>query len=68
MAYELFEPKAPLHHLDPAPNPSQDAVVRIIHQVRRILFPGYFTETRLNPVNLEYYLGQVNNRRERLDH
>ncbi len=58
MAYELFEPKAPLHHLDPAPNPSQDAVVRIIHQVRRILFPGYFTETRLDPVNLEYYLGQ----------
>jgi serine O-acetyltransferase len=58
MAYELIEPKAPLHHLDPAPNPSQDAVVRIIHQVRRILFPGYFTETRLDPVNLEYYLGQ----------
>jgi serine O-acetyltransferase len=48
----------PFHHLDPAPNPSQDAVVRIIHQVRRILFPGYFTETRLDPINLEYYLGQ----------
>jgi serine O-acetyltransferase len=48
----------PFHHLDSAPNPSQDAVVLIIHRVRRILFPGYFTEARLDPVNLEYYLGQ----------
>ncbi|MCG2774239.1 MAG: serine acetyltransferase, partial [Desulfobacterales bacterium] len=25
--------------------PSQDSIVRIIHQARRILFPGYFTQT-----------------------
>ena len=34
--------------------PSQDSIVRIIHQARWILFPGYFTQTRLDPVNLEY--------------
>lgn len=48
----------PFHHMDPMPSPAQEAVVRIIHQARRILFPGYFTQTRLDPVNLEYYLGQ----------
>ena len=45
-------------HVDPTPIPSRESVVRIIHQARRILFPGYFTETRLDPVNLNYYLGQ----------
>ena len=38
--------------------PSQESIVRIIHQARRILFPGYFTQTRLDPANLEYWLSQ----------
>lgn len=45
-------------HKGPIPIPSHEAVVNIIHQVRRILFPGYFSETSLNPANLEYCLGQ----------
>ncbi len=45
-------------HVGPAPLPSQESVVQIIHQARRILFPGYFSQTRLDPVNLEYCLGQ----------
>lgn len=45
-------------HVGPIPIPSHEAIVRIIHQVRRILFPGYFTETIINADNLEYYLGQ----------
>ena len=45
-------------HVGHAPIPSQESVVQIIHQARRILFPGYFSETRIDPVNLEYCLGQ----------
>lgn len=43
---------------DLVPMPSQEIVVRIIHRGRRILFPGYFTQARINPDNLEYYIGQ----------
>ena len=43
-------------HLDASPIPSRDAVGRIIHNARRILFPGYFTENVLAPSNLEYCL------------
>jgi serine O-acetyltransferase len=38
--------------------PSYDSIVQVIHQARRILFPGYFGQTRLDRVNLEYCLGQ----------
>lgn len=44
--------------ISPIPLPSHEMVVAIIHQARAILFPGYFTQTTLNPANLEYYLGQ----------
>ena len=40
------------------PLPSRESVVQIIHQARRILFPGYFTQTIADPVNLEYCLGK----------
>jgi serine O-acetyltransferase len=45
-------------HVSPIPIPSLDAVIEIIEIGRRILFPGYFTRTRIDPVGLEYYLGQ----------
>ncbi|MFC1816940.1 serine acetyltransferase [Thermodesulfobacteriota bacterium] len=45
-------------HVDTKPIPSQESVVQFIHQARCILFPGYFTHARLDPNNLEYYLGQ----------
>lgn len=45
-------------HVGPAPIPSQESVIQIIHQARRILFPGYFTQTRIDAINLEYCLGQ----------
>ena len=38
--------------------PSHEAIVQIIHQTRRILFPGYFSQIRLDPTNLEYCLGK----------
>ncbi len=45
-------------HTSPIPIPSLDAVIEIIEIGRRVLFPGYFTRTRIEPVGLEYYLGQ----------
>jgi len=45
-------------HVEPIPIPSHESVVRLIHQARRILYPGYFTQTILTPSNLEYYIGQ----------
>jgi serine O-acetyltransferase len=45
-------------HVDPAPIPSMESVVRIIRQVRRIIFPGYFTQTVISPSRFKYCLGQ----------
>ncbi len=45
-------------HVNATPIPSLESVIEIIHQARRILFPGYFSPTRLDSVNLEYRLGQ----------
>ncbi|MBU0485939.1 MAG: serine acetyltransferase [Proteobacteria bacterium] len=47
-----------LGHVGSIPIPTHEAVIEIIHQARRILFPGYFTQTSINPANLEYFLGQ----------
>ena len=45
-------------HLGSIPIPTYENVVKIIDQARRILFPGYFSTTSINPANLEYCLGQ----------
>lgn len=45
-------------HVGPEPIPSKNSMIEIIHQLQRILFPGYFIQTRLDQVNLQYYLGQ----------
>ncbi len=45
-------------HVGPEPIPSRKAIIDIIHQLQRILFPGYFISMPLDRVNLEYYLGQ----------
>jgi hypothetical protein len=46
------------HRVSPEPIPSRKAVITIIHRAYRLLFPGYFTRTRLDEVNVGYYLGQ----------
>jgi serine O-acetyltransferase len=43
-------------HLDATPIPSRDSVAHTIRKARRILFPGYFTQSILAPSNLEYCL------------
>jgi serine O-acetyltransferase len=45
-------------HLGSIPIPTYEKMVQIINQARRILFPGYFSATAINPANLEYCLGQ----------
>ncbi|NPA24383.1 MAG: serine acetyltransferase [Deltaproteobacteria bacterium] len=45
-------------HLAPQPIPLREKTIAIIKQARKIIFPGYFTQTRIDPVNLKYYLGQ----------
>lgn len=44
--------------LNATPAIPQDDVIDAIFQARRILFPGYFIQSRLDPFNLEYYLGK----------
>lgn len=46
-------------HIDDEPIPSNGSVVEIIHKLREIFFPGYFTREKLDPVNLQYQMGQT---------
>jgi serine O-acetyltransferase len=45
-------------HIEPVPIPSKNAVIDLIEQLQRILFPGFFSAVILRPENLEYHLGQ----------
>lgn len=45
-------------HVGPEPIPSREGIIRIVNQLLRILYPGYFISERLDRVNLQYYLGQ----------
>jgi serine O-acetyltransferase len=45
-------------HISPEPLPSLDCTIDIIERARRILFPGYFILSRVDDLNLEYYLGE----------
>ncbi len=46
-------------HVDYEPIPSKQSVIDIIEKFREVLFPGYFTKEKIDPVNLKYYLGQA---------
>ncbi len=45
-------------HVDLEPLPSKERIIDIIHIAGRILYPGYFTNERIDKVNLNYSLGQ----------
>jgi serine O-acetyltransferase len=45
-------------HISPVSIPSQAKIIEIVEQARRILFPGYFSQTKLHASNLEYYIGK----------
>jgi len=46
-------------HIDYEQLPSKTAVIEILHKLRAVLFPGYFNNEKLDPVNLRYYVGQT---------
>jgi len=45
-------------HVDITPIASQDSVIEIIQQARRLIFPGYFIQTRMDSINLGSFLCQ----------
>jgi len=45
-------------HADFEPIPSVESVIRIINLLKQIIFPGYFSSGKLNPVNLKYIMGE----------
>jgi serine O-acetyltransferase len=56
-------------HVEYDPIPSRESVVAIINQFREIVFPGYFSNEKIDPVNLRYSLGQaVSHFFDRLSH
>jgi serine O-acetyltransferase len=46
-------------HIDSEPIPSEGDVADILDMFRELLFPGYFTREKLDPVNMRYSLGQT---------
>jgi serine O-acetyltransferase len=45
-------------HVSAEPIPYREAMIDILRLLALILYPGYFIRTRLDSINLEYYLGQ----------
>ncbi len=46
-------------HVNYEPIPSQASVVAIVATLREILFPGYFSPQKIDPLNLRYSMGQT---------
>ena len=45
-------------HVSAEPIPHREEIIDVLHRLSLILYPGYFIRTRLDSVNLEYYLGE----------
>ncbi|MBW6463204.1 MAG: serine acetyltransferase [Firmicutes bacterium] len=45
-------------HVDYEPIPSKESVVLIIDKLFEIIFPGFFNTEKLDPANLDYYVGR----------
>ncbi|UCG94897.1 MAG: serine acetyltransferase, partial [Candidatus Aerophobus sp.] len=45
-------------HIDAELIPSQEAVIELVTRLRESLFPGYFTERKVDATNLRYHMGQ----------
>jgi serine O-acetyltransferase len=46
-------------HIGFEPIPSRQAVVEIIERMRELLFPGFFSRMKVDPVSFRYAIGQV---------
>ena len=47
------------NNIDLPPLPSMEALIEIIRKVRDIIFPGYFSQGRIDGVSLKYHMGRV---------
>jgi serine O-acetyltransferase len=45
-------------HIGPQSIPSRESTIDIIERAFRLIYPGYFSEVRLDHVNISYYFGQ----------
>ena len=45
-------------HVDYEPIPTRDGVIEIIDKLKEIIFPGYYSRGKLDPVNLRYSIGE----------
>ena len=52
-----YEESGLLDHLETRPMPSQDEVVKIIDDLREVLFPLHFNRRKLDRKNVSYYIG-----------
>lgn len=46
-------------HIGFEPIPRRQAVIEVIDRVRELLFPGFFSQQRIDPVNFRYTIGQA---------
>lgn len=46
------------HHIGPEPIPSRRSIINIIYKTFPVLYPGYFSNKRLDDINVYYYLGE----------
>ncbi len=54
---EAWTSRGCYEHISEAPIPNRKQIIDIVKKTRRVLFPGYFTDNRLHPANLEFYIG-----------
>ena len=48
-----------IDRIDPFKQPDRDVVIDIIHKLRRIIYPGYFTEKTYRIYNAKHYLSML---------
>jgi serine O-acetyltransferase len=54
----LHDREGRFSHVGLEPIPSRKVMIDIVGRGLKIIFPGYFSETRLDEVNIPYYFGQ----------
>ena len=55
---DCYDPEC-FTHVDYEPIPQEGYVVDIINRLREVLFPGYFSREKIDPVTLRYSVGQA---------
>src|SRR3989339_1338604 len=52
-----FDPPPPALHSQPLPSP--EAVIAIVNDLRRVIFPGYFGMSELSAENMRFHIGSI---------